>query len=378
MGRAIHRLSAKSVASAKTGYHADGGGLYLLVSATGAASWVFRFRRNGRLREMGLGSAQTYTLAEARQRATVQRKVLAEGLDPIDHRNATRTRVARTWGEAVADFIAAKSAEWKNDAQAHQWRQSLTDHGPDAALPVEAIDTALVLKLLRGMWSEKTETATRLRGRIERIWSAEKVAGTVQGENPARWRGHLDALLPKPAKVRKVKHHPALHYSAMPAFWPVLLARDGIARRALRFTVLTAARTGEVTLATWAEFDLAGKVWNRPAEHMKSGKAHSIPLTPAALACLEGLPRDKPPFALSENTMLFLLQKDLGQPAATVHGFRSTFSDWAHDTTDFPGHVIEMSLAHAIRNKAEAAYRRGDLMAKRRELMDAWAAWCGA
>lgn len=378
MARGEKRLTARQVVTLGEGYHADGGGLYLQVTPSGARSWILRYQLAGRRREMGLGSVAIIGLAQARERALSARRLLADGIDPILHRMTERSRTVRTWGDAVADFIAAHRSGWKNAKQADQWRQSLADHGPDAALPVDALDTALVVRLLRTLWAEKTETATRLRGRIERIWSAEKVAGTVQGENPARWRGHLDALLPKPAKVRKVKHHPALHYSAMPAFWPVLLARDGIARRALRFTVLTAARTGEVTLATWAEFDLAGKVWNRPAEHMKSGKAHSIPLTPAALACLEGLPRDKPPFALSENTMLFLLQKDLGQPAATVHGFRSTFSDWAHDTTDFPGHVIEMSLAHAIRNKAEAAYRRGDLMAKRRELMDAWAAWCGA
>jgi integrase len=379
MGRAINRLTARQVASAKPGYHADGGGLYLLVSATGTASWVYRYRRDGRLREMGLGSASTYSLADARQRAAEQRRVLADGSDPIGARRAARAAGVRLWGTAADDYIAAQAPGWKNDAQAAQWRQSLEAYGPARDLPVASVDTTCVVELLRAIWYDKTETATRVRGRIERIWAAERVAGTVAGENPARWRGHLDALLPKPRKVTKVKHHDAMPYADVPAFVAKLEGREGLARSALRFTILTAARTGEVTGATWDEFDLVEKVWRVPGARMKNGQPHDVPLSAAALACLAGLSREAPPFPLSENGMLALLQNDpprgLGQPF-TVHGFRSSFRDWAAETTQFPSEVVEKALAHTIKSRTEAAYRRGGLLAKRRELMDAWASYC--
>lgn len=376
MGLGEKRLTARQAVTLGEGYHADGGGLYLQVTASGARSWILRYQRNGRRREMGLGSAALFGLAQARERALDARRQLANGIDPIEARQAAQAHTGRTWGEAVEDFITAHETSWKNDAQAGQWRQSLADHGPSQDIQVASIDTALVVKVLRALWTDKTETATRVRGRIERIWSAEKVAGTVHGENPARWRGHLDALLPKPSKVSKVRHHPAMPYADLPAFWPALTERDGIARRALRFTILTAARTGEVTLATWDEFDLKGGFWDRPGDHMKSGKAHTVPLTPAAIACLTDLPRDAPPFSLSENTMLFLLQKDLSKPNYTVHGFRSTFRDWAGETTAHPREVIEHALAHQIKDKSEAAYARGQLIEKRRALMAEWATYC--
>jgi integrase len=373
--RSLHRLSARAVASAQPGYHADGGGLYLLVAASGSASWVFRYRRLGRLREMGLGSAQVYTLSDARERATVARRQLADGLDPLAEKRSGRAMGIRTWGQAVDDFISTRKSEWKTEAQELQWQQSLAAYGPDRALPLTAINTDLVLSCLRSIWTDKTETATRVRGRIERIWSAEKVKGEVSGENPARWRGHLDALLPRPSKVSKVRHHPAMPYAEVPSFWPLLRGRDGIARLALQFTILTAARTQEVTSATWAEFDLDGGFWDRPAKHMKAGVAHTIPLTVAAIDVLKHLPRTRPPFDLSENAMLFLLQKDLGKTGITVHGFRSTFRDWAGETTPHPREVIEHALAHRIRDKSEAAYARGTLIEKRRQLMDDWAAY---
>jgi integrase len=260
------------------------------------------------------------------------------------------------WGEAVADYITAHEHGWKNQAQADQWRNSLATHGPADSLPVAALDTPKVVALLRRIWTDKTETATRVRGRIERIWSAEKVAGHVSGENPARWRGHLDALLAKPSKVAKVEHHRAMPYADVPAFVVKLREVDGWARSALLFTLLTATRTGEVTGAQWAEFDLKAKLWTIPPERMKGGREHVVPLTDDAIDALETRPRKEPPFALSENGMLFLLQKDLGQPY-TVHGFRSSFRDWASETTNHPSEVVEMALAHAIRNKAEAAYR---------------------
>lgn len=372
--RPTNRLTARAVQTARAGYHADGAGLYLLVTGEGTASWVFRFRREGRLREMGLGSAAVFTLAEARERAREVRKLLADGIDPIAHRKALRGAKARTWGEAAEAYIKSQEAGWKNEAQAAQWRQSLEDYGPAKDLPLASVDTQHVAELLAKIWTDKTETATRVRGRIERIWAAEKVAGNATGENPARWRGHLEALLPKPSKVARVAHHKAMPYAELPDFMAALDARQSLARAALRFTILTAARTNEVTGAPWAEFDLPGKLWTIPAERMKGGREHVVPLTAEAIAVLEALPRDQPPFPLSENGMLDLLQRRMKRPY-TVHGFRSAFSDWAHETTDFPNHVIEMALAHVIPNKAEAAYRRGALLDKRRQLMEAWAAY---
>lgn len=350
--------------------------MYLLVSPTGARSWVLRYQLGGKRREMGLGPAALFGLAEARQRAIQQRRLLADGIDPIGARRAAQAVSGRTWGEAVNDFIAAHEPGWRGPAQAAQWRQSLDAYGPDASTSVAAVDTAMVVGLLRKIWTTKTETATRVRGRIERVWDAERVAGTVTGDNPARWRGHLDKLLPKPAKVAKATHFRAMPYAEVPALMARLAERDGLARRSLRFTILTAARTGEVTGAAWGEFDLDAGLWAIPAERMKAGREHVVPLTPGAVAILAPLPRNKPPFPLSENGMLALLQKPprkgLGLPY-TVHGFRSSFRDWAAETTAFPGEVVEMALAHTIRDKTEAAYRRGNLLAKRRELMEAWA-----
>lgn len=373
MGRAIHRLSARFVATVTAaGYHADGGGLYLQATATGAKSWVLRYKRLGKAREMGLGSAQVVSLVEARQAAVQARKVLQAGKDPITERKAALAAGTVTWGWCADRFIDAARPGWKNADQAEQWSQSLRDHGPDRDLPVDAITTQLVLSALSKIWADKTETATRVRGRIERIWDWAKVSGYVTGENPARWRGHLDKLLPKPTKVKRVTHHAAMPYRDLPAFMRSLTARDGLARRALRFTILTAGRTAEVTLAQWGEFDLTGKIWNRPAEHMKAGRPHRVPLVDEAVAILRTLPRSEPPFPLSENGMLNLLQKHMAQPY-TVHGFRSSFRDWAAEETDFAGEVAEMALAHVIGDQTEAAYRRGDLLEKRRELMRAWA-----
>lgn len=381
MGRPTNRLTAKQVANAGPGYHPDGAGLYLLVTKARSASWVFRYRWQGRPREMGLGSARIFTLADARVRAAEPRRALAEGRDPIAERNAGKENTPRLWGVACDDYIAAQAPGWRNAAQADQWRQSLIDHGPSRDLPVTAVDTALVVEVLRRTWYTKTETATRVRGRIERIWTAERVAGAVSGENPARWRGHLDALLPKPRKVTKVQHHAAMPYADMPGFFIRLREARCATRSALEFTILTAARTGEVTGANWDEFDLVAKLWRVPGERMKNGKPHEVPLTDAAIACLADWSRDAWPFALSENTMLFFLQraapKGLGYAALTVHGFRSSFRDWASETTMFPDSVVEKALAHTIKDETVAAYRRGALLTKRRQLMEAWASYCG-
>lgn len=380
MARPINRLSARAVQTLKDpGYHADGGGLYLLIGPTGAKSWVLRYQLRGRRREMGLGSAQLVSLQEARGAALEQRKVLAQGRDPLAER-AAAAAVGRTFGECAEALIASLAPGWKHEAQAEQWRQSLRDYGPAAATPIADVDTARVMACLQPIWTTKTETANRVRGRIERVLDWARVHGLRAGDNPARWRGHLDKLLPKPSKVGKRRHHEAMPYSDVPAFMARLAERDGAARRALRFTILTAARTGEVTGAEWVEFDLAAAVWTIPAERMKGGREHQVPLTAAAIAILRGLPRDRPPFALSENGMLYMVQKappkGFGLPF-TVHGFRSSFRDWAAETTEFPNELVEMALAHAIRNKAEAAYRRGNLLERRRRLMEAWAEFLG-
>lgn len=371
MARPTNRLSARSVQTAGAGYHADGAGLYLLVTSEGTASWVFRYTIKGRKREMGMGAATLFSLAEARERAKEPRRMLADGLDPIEQRRAQRAIKPRTWGEAAEEFISAQEAGWRNEDQAAQWRQSLTAYGPDKALPVQAIDTTLVAELLRAIWTTKTETATRVRGRIERIWSAERVAGNVAGENPARWRGHLDALLPKPSKVAKAKHHPAMPYADLPAFMVRLQSRDGLARRALAYTILTAARTNETIGMVQPELDRKAKLWTIPAARMKAERDHIVPLVNDALALIGEAER---PFPLSLGGMLALLQHDLSEPY-TVHGFRSSFSDWAHEETDAPKHVIDLALAHKISDETDAAYRRGTLMKKRRELMEAWAAY---
>lgn len=376
--RGEKRLTARQVQTLGPGYHADGGGLYLQVTASLARSWIYRFQISGRRREMGLGSVAVLSLQDARQEAQSARRLVAQGTDPIEHRARARIASGVTWGDTYDALIESLKPSWKTDAQENQWRQTLTDYGPARETLVKDVDTAAALACLRPLWNGKTETATRLRGRCERVWDYAKVSGTVVGENPFRWKGHLDKLLPKAAKVAKRRHFAAMPYSDLLTFLPALAAEDGIGSKALRFTILTAARTSEVTQAQWSEFDLQAKVWSRPAKHMKGGKAHAIPLTAEAVAILEALPRTAPPFALSENTMLFLLQRapprGLGQPY-TVHGFRSSFSDWAYETTAFPRHVIEMALAHTIKEKAEAAYRRGDLLAKRRELMEAWASF---
>ncbi|MGE8280565.1 MAG: tyrosine-type recombinase/integrase [Stenotrophomonas sp.] len=378
MARPIHRLSARAVQTlTKQGYHPDGAGLYLLIGPSGAKSWVLRYQKAGRRREMGLGSASLVSLAEARQAAVAQRRLLVAGEDPISARRASRA-AGTTFGDAADAYIESHKAGWKNEAQAAQWTQSLKDYGPARTVPIAEVDTAMVMACLRPIWEKKTVTAGRVRGRIERVLDWARVHGMRDGENPARWRGHLDHLLPKPSKVRKEKHHAAMPYAEVPAFMATLAERDARSRRALRFTILTAARTDEVVGADWSEFDLKAMVWTIPAGRMKGGREHSVPLTPAAVAILEPLSRKEPPFKLSENAMLFLVQKPapkgLGLPF-TVHGFRSSFRDWAAEETETPNEVVEMALAHAIRNKAEAAYRRGALLDRRRVLMEEWQAY---
>jgi integrase len=412
----IGKLKALNVAREKRpGHYGDGGGLYLQVGKGGAKSWIFRYwvaerdpatgklvrdpatnKIKGRAREMGLGPYMTVSLAEARDRALECRKLREKKIDPIDGREAARQQAARErtksikFKDAAAAYMTAHRVAWKNDKHAAQWPATLTKYAYPIIgdLPLQMIDTTLVMKAIEPIWPTKPETANRLRGRIETVLDWATVRGYRHGENPARWRGHLDMLLPSRSKVRKTQHHPALPYADLPAFMTALRRQEGIAARALEFTILTAARTNETISATQNEIDRKNKFWIVPGERMKAGKEHRVPLSDRALAILDEInsandQKEKFVFAgrspgqpLSNMTMLKLLQR-MGRADLTVHGFRSTFRDWAAERTTFPNEVVEMALAHVVDDKTEAAYRRGDLLEKRRRLMDAWAAYCG-
>ncbi len=393
------RLSALKVDKLKLpGMHNDGAGLYLQVTPGGAKSWIYRYTFQGRTREMGLGSYTVFPLADARERAAVYRRIKADGIDPIDHRNAeraaARTEAAKsiTFAECATAYIDAHSAAWKNEKHRYQWRQTVDSYmNPTIGnLPVHAVDTSLVLKLLQKIWLTKPETAGRVRGRVESILGWATVSGFRSGENPARWRHHLDQLLPAQRQVHVVSHHPALPYDQIGEFIAKLRNQDGVAACALEFTILTATRTGEAINATWAEIDTGTNVLTIPATRMKSGREHKVPLSPAALAILNRLrpfpdadaqPADTPIFVsshrkkpISNMAMLQLLRR-MGHADITVHGFRSTFRDWAGEETNFPRDVAEAALAHVVSDQTEAAYRRGTAIEKRRRLMDAWASF---
>jgi integrase len=398
------KLTAVEVAKAKgPAVLHDGGGLYLRVSATSAKSWVFRFQLNGKRRDMGLGPFPDISLADARGKATENRKQRHDGIDPLDakeaHRQAQRVLVAkgRTFRECAAEFIEKNQAGWRNAKHQQQWVNTLATYAYPTLgeLPVSAIDAGLVVQVLDPIWTEKPETASRVRGRIEAVLDAATVRGFRQGPNPAMWKGNLAHILPARAKVRKVMHHAALPMDDMPEFLAALRGREGMSARALEFTILTAARTGEALGAKWDEIDLSAKVWTVPADRMKAGREHRVPLSVAALDVLEkvrslalmhdGKPDPAAPLfpgprralPMSNMTMLMLLRR-MKRDDLTAHGFRSTFSDWAAERTAYPREVVEMALAHAVENKVEAAYRRGDLFDKRRRLMADWARFCEA
>lgn len=391
MGRTLARLSAKSVQNMRrAGYYPDGGGLYLQVSPAGTKSWIFRYTLNGKSREMGLGSTAAFTLEEARHRAQDARKLLADRLDPIEARNAQRAQDALnrarsiTFRECWKAYIAAHRAGWKNSKHGDQWTNTLETYcGPIAgALPVQDVDTAVVLKVLEPIWTKIPETARRLRARMENVLDWATVRTFRSGDNPARWRGHLQKLLPAMQKKTRVKHHPALAYSQIGAFLSDLRQQQGTAARALEFTILTAARTGEVIGARSEEFDLQKAVWTIPPERMKAGREHRVPMCPRAVEIIKSQPQGDFVFpgmskgsSLSNMAMLELLKR-MGRTKFTVHGFRSTFRDWTAEQTSYPREVCEMALAHTIGNATEAAYRRGDLFEKRRRLMAEWAKYC--
>jgi len=391
--RTHNRLSALAVSRLKEpGMYADGGGLYLQISRSLTKSWIFRFSLNGRAREMGLGPLHTVSLLEARELALQARKLKHRGVDPIDLRQTERSAKsleearAVTFKQAAQAYIEANAAGWKNAKHAAQWKATLATYAEPVFghLGVAAIDTTLVLKAIEPIWTTKPETASRLRGRIETVLDWATVRGFRQGENPARWRGHLDKLLPSKAKIRTVEHHPALPYQEMPAFMRLLSEQAGVGARALEFAILTAARTGEVIGATWAEIDIPTATWTIPKDRMKAGKDHRVHLSEGALQVLRSVtplrtsdyvfPGGKADRPLSNMALLATLKR-MNRTDLTAHGFRSTFRDWAAEVTDYPSDVVEMALAHTVANKVEAAYRRGDLLEKRKGLMGDWWAY---
>ncbi|MEA2911103.1 MAG: hypothetical protein QOJ15_3184 [Bradyrhizobium sp.] len=392
MPRIATPLSAAFITKAKPGRYADGANLYLLVRGPALKWWVFRYRRNGRMREAGLGAAAGPTavsLKDARIKARKLFDLHRDGHDPIDLKKASKAAALVTAAKAVSfkmeaeRYIASQEAGWRNAKHAAQWSSTLETYAYPVlgSLPASAVDVNLMLKVLEPIWSTKPETAGRVRGRIEAVLDAAKARGLREGENPARWKGNLDHLLPARGKVKKTEHHAALPYSQIGTFMAALRKQEGMAARALEFTILTVARTGEAIGSAPTEINLREKVWIVPAERMKGGREHRVPLCPRALEIVSnatgdyvfpGANTDQP---LSNMALLMLLRR-MKYDNITVHGFRSTFRDWASERTNYPSEVAEMALAHAVGDKVEAAYRRGDLFEKRRRLANDWARFC--
>lgn len=396
MPKKLHNaLSAQAVKHAKPGRHADGNGLHLLVKESGARSWVYRFMLKGRSRDIGLGSAgpDGLSLAAARDARDALRVKVKAGVDPLEERDqeaaqaiaeAQAAKVAQvTFRDAASAYIAANEDSWRNPKHRQQWRNTLETYvySEIGDMPVCEIETAHVLRILEPIWKTKSETASRIRGRIETVLDSAKARGYRDGENPARWRGHLAQILPARTKLSR-GHHKAMPYGDIPAFVTALRTREAVAALALEFTILTAARSGEVTGARWDEVDLESAVWTVPADRMKAAKEHRVPLSPRAVEMLEqaralgseylfpGARGGK----LSGMAMSMLMRRM--KVDVTVHGFRSGFRDWAAEQTSFAHEVAEMALAHTIGNAVERAYRRGDLLEKRRRLMKEWAEYC--
>ncbi|WP_223511361.1 tyrosine-type recombinase/integrase [Pseudomonas sp. GL-B-19] len=391
------KLNPKQVENVtEAGTYEDGEGLRLVVKASGKKSWVLRFQLAGKRREMGLGGFPDVTLKEARSKAVDQRKLLQQKIDPLTERDATRLAQQKaeqaqkakaiTFKSVTLDYIAAHRAGWKNAKHAQQWENTLTTY----AFPIlenlntEDVTTEHVLHVLTPIWQSKSETASRVRNRIEMVLDAAKARGLREGENPARWRGHLDKLLPPRSKVKVVVHHPALPWSEIPAFMKEIAKHDDLSYKAMQLTILTACRTNEVLGSTWTEFDLEKKVWRIPPHRMKAAKEHRVPLSDAALSVLKGLaqirsnsyvfPGAREGRPLSNMSMLMALRR-MKREDLTMHGFRSTFRDWAAESTNYPREVCEQALAHVRQDKAEAAYFRGDLFEKRRAMMTDWASF---
>jgi integrase len=387
-------LTAKRVERVKApGRYFDGHGLYLQVRNANNKSWLLRYERAGRERWFGLGPAHTFSLKEARARARKARQLLADGIDPVEDRKAARAAralaaaKAMTFRQCAEAYIAANEGAWRNAKHAAQWSSTLKRYVDPhiGGLPVAAVDTGLVLKCIEPIWGDKTETASRVRGRIESILDWATVRKYRTGDNPARWTGHLEHVLPAKGRVAKVEHHAALPYGDVPRFMQQLRGREGMAARALEFVILTAARTGEVIGARWGEIDFAAGTWTMPADRMKGGRRHRVPLSPRALELLQALPREdgnphvfigpRPGSGLSNMAMTAVLRR-MGYGHVTAHGFRSCFRDWCAEQTNFPREIAEFALAHVLGDKSEAAYWRGDVLAKRKQLADAWSRYC--
>jgi integrase len=395
MARALFRLTAMKVAKAKRpGLYADGGSLYLRVAEGGSKQWIFRYVTNGRMRDMGIGPAHTLTLAEARERATEARKLRLDGIDPIVHKRARVAAIraaddnAMTFRQCADGFVKDHSSTWSNTRHRADWESSLLRHVYPSlgALPISSIDTPLVLRTLKPIWTTIPETATRVRQRIESIIDWATAHHFRTGDNPARWGGRLEHALPARAKIAAVKHHVALPMEEVGAVMNRLRAEEGTAARCLEFIMLTAARLSEALGAEWREIDFAARTWTVPANRMKSRRTHKVPLSDAAVAVLEQMnavrcsdyvfPGNREGRPIGDNSVWRLVKDVAGDKQTTVHGLRSCFKDWCSERTNFAREVSEMALAHAIPDAVEAAYRRGDLFEKRRKLMDAWAAHC--
>jgi integrase len=382
------KLSARAAATAKPGRFCDGRGLWLAVSPSGARKWIFRFTFGGRVTEMGLGNAAV-PLAAAREKAAEARKLVASGVNPIAaRREAERIAAGKpTFGQCADALIETKSSEWRNEKHRGQWKMTLAEYAkPLRDTPVDQVDTEAVLGVLQPLWQAKPETASRLRGRIESVLDAARAKGHIARNeaNPAQWRGHLDKLLPKRQKLSH-GHHAAIAFDDVPKFIGRLRDREATAALALEFTILTAARSGEVLGACWAEFDLEAEVWTIPAARMKAGREHRVPLSTRALAIIEAIAKGKtgefvfaghrPHKPLSGMAMEMVLRR-MKTEGVTVHGFRSAFRDWCGEATSFPREIAEAALAHVAGDATERAYRRGDALEKRRKLMEAWAGFC--
>ena len=413
MPKKAKELSALAVSKLKTeGRYAVGGadGLHLRIAGASRA-WVLRLAVGTRTdakgntvvhrRDIGLGSYPEVSLAEAREKARELRKQVRDGIDPIEERKVTKVRAAleaaksKTFEECANAYIEANRAGWKNEKHVQQWQNTLATYAfpKIGQLPVAAIDTGLILNVLQQetgedkaqLWHAKTETASRLRGRLESILDWAAFRGYREGENPARWKGHLEHELPARSKVQKIEHHAALPYAELGAFMVELRKREGLSARALEFAILCASRSGEVRGATWAEIDLPGRIWTVPAERMKAGKEHRVPLSDEAVKLLEALPRivgndyvfPAPRGGQLSDMALTAVLRRMERGGLTQHGFRSTFRDWAGETTAYPREVCEHALAHKLADGVEAAYQRGDLLAKRARLMADWARYCG-
>ncbi len=391
MAREIGKLNSRKVETLKLpGRHSDGGNLYLSISSNGGKRWVFFYRFKGKRKEMGLGSAAKgyVSLLDARKAAANARKLVGEGIDPLDAKDARKLaeRTIPRFGAFADDYISIHKSKFRNEKHVAQWEMTLKTYcQPIRALGVNEIDTEAVLKVLQPIWTKIPETASRLRGRIENILDAAKAKGYRNGENPATWRGHLKTLLPARQKLKR-GHHAALPYDDLPAFMVELRTQQSLGASALELTILSVCRTSEVVKAKWPEFDLVKKVWTIPAERMKAGIEHRVPLSERAIAILKkvkGLPSragyvfpgGKIGKHLSNMAMAAVLKR-MGRNSITVHGFRSTFSDYVSEQTSFSHETREHALAHQISDKAEASYRRGDQFEKRRKLMEAWAAFC--